>query len=186
MSEAARKLATAADLAGLPGDRSEVVAGALVEKAAPTFEHGSAQVALGSILFGAFGGGGPGPAGWWFAAEVEVEFENHEVYLPDVAGWRRDRVSHRPQGRPIRTRPDWVCEILSSSTASRDTVQKYRTLHRCGVPHYWVVDPDHETLTVHRWQADGYLVALVATTGETVRAEPFETIDLRLGLPFGQ
>jgi Uma2 family endonuclease len=176
--------ATAADLAGL--ERHEVIEGIVEEKAAPTFEHGESQIVLGALLGPYLGRGGGGrPGGWWLATEVEIELETHHVYLPDIAGWRRDRVSERPSGRPVRLRPDWVCEILSPSTANRDLGAKLRAYHRSGVPHYWVVDPEHATLTVHRWHAEGYLVALTAGAAETVRAEPFSEVELRVGLLFG-
>jgi len=125
------------------------------------------------------------PGGWWLMTEVEVELETHEVFLPDITGWRRDRVPERPTGRPVRMRPDWVCEVLSPSTASRDQGHKHRTFHQCGVGHYWVVDPRVETLTVHRWHKDGYIVVLTADRSQTVKAEPFDAIELRVGLLFG-
>lgn len=177
--------ATAADLVDL--DRSEVIAGDVHEKAAPSAEHGGAQGALVGILWTRFhrGGGGGNPGGWWIMTEVEIELETHEVYLPDVAGWRRENAPQRPSGRPVRIRPDWVCEILSPSTARRDQVSKQRTFHRCGVGHYWIVDPERELLTVQRWSADGYLVVLTAGKGETVRAEPFDAVELVVGELFG-
>ena len=92
----------------------------------------------------------------------------------------------RPLGRPIRVRPDWVCEILSPSNAKTDLIAKFQVLQRCGVPHYWIVDPERELLTVHRWTDGGYLVALHAATGQVVRAEPFEAIELRVGMLFGE
>lgn len=177
--------ATAADLSDL--DRCEVIGGVIEEKATPSFEHGDAQGMLAGILNGAFRGrpGGGRPGGWWIATEVEIELETHETYLPDLVGWRRDRVPERPRGRPVRIRPDWVCEILSPSTADRDLGPKHRTFHRCGVPHTWIVDPEHETLTVHRWHPDGYIVVLTAGKHDTIRAEPFESIELRVNLLFG-
>ena len=57
--------------------------------------------------------GGRFPGGWWFETEVEIEFETHEIYRPDIVGWRRERSAQRPTGTPIRLRPDWICEILS-------------------------------------------------------------------------
>ncbi len=177
--------ATAADLVEL--ERCEVMSGVIREKASPSFEHGDAQGALVGVLNGSFRGrrGAGRPGGWWIATEVEIEFETHEIYLPDIAGWRRDRVPERPGGRPLRIRPDWVCEILSPSTADRDQGVKHRTFHRCDVQHYWIVDPEHATLTIHRWHRDGYLVVLSAGRNEVVRAEPFDAIDLRVGLLFG-
>ena len=107
------------------------------------------------------------------------------MYLPDVAGWRRAHLPQRPSGRPVLARPDWVCEILSPSTASRDQISKQRTFHRCGVGHYWIVDPERAVLIVQRWAADGYLVVLTAGRGETVRAEPFDGIEIAVGQLFG-
>ena len=177
--------ATAADLAAL--ERSEVIAGEVHQKAAPSAEHGDAQGALATILRSQFHrrGGGGHPGGWWILTAVEIQLETHEVYVPDLAGWRRDRVRDRPTGRPVLHRPDWVCEILSPSTARHDQVTKQRTFHRSNVGHYWIVDPEREVLVVQRWAADGYLVVLTAGKGETVRAEPFAEVELVVGELFG-
>jgi Uma2 family endonuclease len=190
MSSTARALATAEDLLRLPGDaRMEVIHGALVEKAAPTGEHGDAQSFVVLLLKGPFqrrGGGSGGPGGWWIPTEVDIELATHEVYRPDVVGWRRERSPERPSGRPVRLRPDWVCEVLSPSTAKNDLVDKMQTLRACEVPHYWIVDPEHETLTVYRWTREGYVVAIAARRGQKqVRAEPFDAIAIDVGLFFG-
>jgi len=181
-------LATFADLATL-GDsvRAEIIGGEIVEKAAPTMEHGSAQAALGSYLHRRFNRkpGGRWPGGWWIGTEVDVEYAPHEMYRHDVVGWRRARVPARPTGRPIRAHPDWVCEILSPSNEKRDLVDKMRTLHREGVAHYWILNPEEKILAVHRHHADGYLVALTASSGDTVHAEPFDDVELRVGVLFG-
>jgi Uma2 family endonuclease len=114
-SAQARRLATAADLLALPETSRfhEVIAGDLVQKAAPSGEHGAAQAALAGSLFGPFSRrpGGRWPGGWWFETEVEIEFESHEVYRPDVSGWRRERAAERPTGTLVRIRPDWIWEI---------------------------------------------------------------------------
>lgn len=176
MGDLARKLATAEDLRAIDDGRgAEVVGGEIVYKAMPTYAHGSAQMRLGGWL--SFGGG-DGIRGWWFATEVEIELERHETYRPDVAGWRRERVPGKPEGWPITERPDWVCEVLSPSTASRDLGKKRGVYHRSQIGHYWVVDTTHRTLTVFRWHEAGYLLALSAGADETVRAEPFDALDL--------
>ena len=53
------------------------------------------------------------------------------------------------------------------------------------MPHYWILDPDEKILLVHRWSPDGYTVVSRAAAGETVRAEPFEAIELRVSALFG-
>jgi Uma2 family endonuclease len=190
MSAASKKLATFADLLALGEDvRAELVHGVIVEKAAPAGEHGVAQAAVGGLLshrFGRRGGGGPAaPGGWWFGTEVDVEFGPHEVYRPDVAGWRRDRMPDSPRGRPVRVRPDWVCEILSESNARHDLSTKLRAYHELRVPHHWIIDPSRELLTVHRWGEGGCVIALSAGRKERVRAEPFDAIEIPVGVLFG-
>jgi Uma2 family endonuclease len=180
------QLATAADLLALPSDRpAEVVAGVIVEKAAPSYEHGDAQSSLAELLKPPFQRGRGGPGGWWIATEVEIELETHEVYRPDLVGWRRDRVPERPRGRPIRVRPDWVTEVLSTSNAETDLGKKLLCYHRAGIPHYWIVDPEHEVLTVYRWGNEGYVVLLTAGRKDTVRAAPFEEVELEIAQLFG-
>lgn len=179
--------ATFADLERL-GDSvsAEIIGGEIVEKASPTMEHGRSQRALAGYL-DPFDRkpGGKWPGGWWIGTEVDVEYRTHELYRHDVVGWRRDRVPECPSGRPVRTRPDWVCEILSPSNEKRDLVDKMRVLHASGVPHYWILNPEEKVLVVHRHEPGGYLVALTAASGETVRAEPFDAAELRVGVLFG-
>lgn len=176
-----RGLATAADIVD---DRQEVVRGELVRKASPSFGHGLTQMALGGALAGFLGpGGSPArPGGWWLASEVEVELAPHEVYLPDMAGWRIARMPEpRLDARPVRVTPDWVCEILSPSTADRDLGQKQASHHAARVGHYWVLEPMNRVLTVYRWEETGYRPILATGAGAVVRAEPFDAIEIALG-----
>ncbi len=190
MTEPVRRRATFADLAALRdrGDAVELVDGEVVHKALPKPEHGGAQVKLSALLdpYHRRTGGPRGPGGWWLMTEVEVEYpKTGEVFRHDAVGFRRDRFPERPKGLPVRERPDWVCEILSPSTARRDIVQKQRTLHSHEVPFYWLLDPEHETLMVLRRGADAYVNILNAGVGDVVGAEPFEGIGLDVGELFG-
>ncbi|WXB14616.1 Uma2 family endonuclease [Pendulispora albinea] len=184
-----RGLCTWEDLAAIPQDQRyhEIIDGEIVRKAQASYEHGDAQSWLVATLKPPFARrpGGPGPGGWWIATEVDVELELHQVYRPDVVGWRRERVPERPTGVPIRIRPDWVCEVLSPNNTRNDTVRKMRGYYRAAIPHYWLVDPMAETLTVYRWNAEAYMLVLTAERGERVRAEPFDAIELDVGLLFG-
>jgi Uma2 family endonuclease len=189
MSGSVRRQATQADFWAIPeGQRfHELIDGMLIEKAAPSGEHGVAQAGVVGLVQPAFqrksGRGGPG--GWWNATEVEVLLSSGEIVRPDVVGWRRERCPERPTGTPIELRPDWTCEVVSASHASDDTVKKLRAYHREAIPHYWIVDPRDVTLTVMRWSEAGYVTLLRAERGEVVRAEPFEAIELAVGTLFG-
>jgi Uma2 family endonuclease len=172
----ARGTATAADIVD---DHYEVVRGELVRKASPSFEHSATQGAIMGTLNGFRGRSRPGRmGGWWLGTEAEIELETHDVFQPDVAGWRIDRVPERPRGKPVRITPDWVCEVLSPSTMRRDLGHKLRTYHRGRVSHYWVAEPIGEVLSVYRWHDTGYVLVLSASPGDIVKAEPFDAIDI--------
>jgi Uma2 family endonuclease len=85
----------------------------------------------------------------------------------------------------VRVRPDWVGEILSPRNEKRDLVDKMRSLHKAGVPYYWILNPVEQILVVHRLEPAGYLVALTAGADEVVRAEPFDAVDLAVAVLFG-
>ncbi len=146
VSDAARRLATAVDLVALGDASAEVIHGVVTYKAEPSAEHADAQLAVGAFLRADFhrASGRGGPGGWWILTEVDVELAAHEVYRPDVAGWRRERVEQRPTGRPVTILPDFVCEILSESNAVNDQVDKFRVYAANGIPYYWMADPSRQ------------------------------------------
>ncbi len=192
MSEAASNRSALGDTLALleRGDRVECIDGEIVHSAPPAPAHGEAQVGVAAALapfrLGGGGGGRGVDAGWWILSEVEVEYRlTGEVFRHDLVGYRRAGRTSRPGPAPIRERADWVCEILSPSTARTDLVQKQRTLHAHGVPHYWIVDPEHQTLSVLRHGPDGYVSIVNAGVGDRVRAEPFDAIEIEVGEIFG-
>lgn len=192
MSAVAKKLpdnpATLEDLLAIPEfeRHHEVIDGELVEKGAATGEHGGAQADLVGTLRSRFGRspGGRWPGGWWFATEVEIVFAPKQIFRPDIVGWRRERAPQRPTGTPITLLPDWICEILSTNR-SNDLIKKKRVYHQCQIPHHWILDPVEQTLSVHRWGPDGYVEVLAAQRDERVRAEPFDAVELSVGVFFG-
>jgi Uma2 family endonuclease len=179
---------TIADWLALPDDaRIELIDGEFVEKAAPTIEHGRAQQRTAGALGSPFDrrpGGSGGPGGWWIATEVDIVLDGR-VYRPDIAGWRRDRVPTLPRERPVAVRPDWICEIVSESNRSVATVKKLHRYHHAGVPDYWILDQVDRTLSVHRHSPEGYVITLRAEEHERVHAEPFDAIELEVGVLLG-
>jgi Uma2 family endonuclease len=174
-------------LAQPEGARFELIDGVLIEKAAPTFEHGMAQSGAVGVLRGAFhrrAGGPGGPGGWWIGTEIDILLDG-QGYRPDLVGWRRARLPERPKERPVTVRPDWLCEIVSESNRAVDTVTKLRRYQQAGVPHYWILDQADRTLTVYRHTVEGYLVALRSEAHERVCAEPFDEIEISVAVLLG-
>jgi Uma2 family endonuclease len=185
-----QRLATLAEWLAQPEELgAELIGGRIVYKAMPSPEHGRAQRKLGEALgpFDSRTSGSGRPGGWWLASEVDVVLRGEGV-RPDLLDLRRDRVPELPRPSPggaVTERPDWIAEVLSSSTASRDLGDKLVLYHAAEVPHYWIVDPNNHTLLVYRWLREGYIAVLGAGSDKIVRAEPFEALELHVGLLFG-
>lgn len=182
-----RRVTIAEWLARPEEERLELIDGQLVPKALPDFVHGNAQFGLTGLLHPEFHrrGGGGHPGAWWLAGEVDIQL-GEQGFRPDLVGWRRECVPTMPTGRPVMLRPDWIAETLSPSNASHDTITKMWHYHRADIPHYWIVDPTTRSLAVYRNSPEGFINVLVAHVGETVRAEPFDAIEIRIGLLFGE
>lgn len=166
--------------------RLELIDGEFIEKALPDVPHALAQggllVTLRPVFHRKPGAAGPGVGGWWILPGVDIQL-GENGYRPDVAAWRRD--GSLPHGRPVTLRPDWICEVMSDSNRANDTIRKLRRYHEAGVPHYWLIDPDSGTLNVFRHETQGYLSVLVADRGQRVRAEPFDAIEVDVGVLLG-
>ncbi len=100
-----------------------------------------------------------------------------ELFRPDVCGYRRDLLKEKPSGRPLLTRPDWVCEILSPSNAKTDRVEKLQTYFAAGVPHYWLVDPIEGSLEIFRRTDLAYALVQSAHRGQRLKPEPFDAVE---------
>ncbi len=186
----ATRKATAEDLRTLYGEDSrwELIHGELSEKAMPCLEHGTDQMQIAVVLGSRFSrqSGGRWPGGWKLMTELHVKYDSDEVFCHDLCGYRRDLHPDLPKRTwPMPVRPDWVCELLSPGHHKRDRIDKWSVMFRAGVPHYWLVNPEEKLLEVYRWTPDGYVPALSATSGDVIRAEPFDAVELRTAVLFG-
>lgn len=106
---------------------------------------------------------------------------NQDVLVPDIAGWRRERMPEMPDTVGFTLAPDWLCEVLSPSTAALDRGRKLRVYAREGVKHVWLVDPEVQVLEVYRLEGWRWLLLDTYVGAASVRAEPFEALSLELG-----
>ena len=132
-------------------------------------------MALGGVS--QFGRGGPG--GWWILFEPELHLEA-DVLVPDLAGWRCERLPKPPETAAIDLAPDWVCEILSPSTEKLDRARKLPAYAPRGVSHAWLVNPTSRTLEVLRRDGERWVLPGTFADDAFVRAEPFEAVELDL------
>ena len=160
---------------------AEIIDGELVTSPRPAPRHADAGSGLGAVLRLAFDRGRGGPGGWRIIDEPELHLAA-DVLVPDIAGWRRERLPHLPEVAYFPLSPDWVCEVLSPSTAALDRGKKLRIYGRAGVHHAWLVDPIAHRVEVLRRDDNDWLPITVVEGYGIIRAEPFETIEIELTL----
>jgi Uma2 family endonuclease len=172
--------ATFADLEEVPENLvAEIIDGQLIVSPRPAFPHAVATSVLGSELGPPFHRGRGGPGGWWIIDEPELHF-GEDALVPDLAGWRRERLPKAPQTAFLTLAPDWLCEVLSPSTAEYDRSDKLRIYAREKVAHVWFVDPKVRLLEVLELR-DGLWTILATHKGDAlVRAKPFEVVEIDL------
>ena len=175
--------ATYEDILALPEHVvGEIIDGELHVSPRPAPRHALATSGLGEELGPPFKRGRGGPGGWMILDEPELHL-GRDVIVPDLAGWRRERMPEVPVELPyFSLAPDWLCESLSPSTARLDRTKKLRAYGRERVSHVWLVDAAAQTLEVYRLDGDSYRLVLTAGGDDKVRAEPFDAIELDLSI----
>jgi Uma2 family endonuclease len=180
MADAAAKQATYADIEALPeGVVGEIVDGCLYAHPRPALPHALAASVLGSELGGPYHRGRGGPGGWWVLIEPELHLRR-DVLVPDLAAWRVARLEALPDAAHLTLAPDWVCEVLSPSTAAVDRAVKMPAYARAGVEAAWLVDPVLRTLEVYIRDGHTWRVEHVYRDAGPVRPSPFDAVDLPL------
>lgn len=182
MGDPAARRATYQDVLDAPEHTvAEIIAGRLYTHARPRLRHARSASRLGARLGGPFDEGLGGPGGWVLLIEPELHLgSDPDIIVPDLAGWRRDRMPEIPDDPYTSVAPDWVCEVLSPSTESIDRAEKLPLYARERVGHVWLLDPSVRTLEVLRFDGDSYRVVRVWRDDAVVRAEPFDAIELPL------
>ena len=174
--------ATYDDLVAVPDHLvAEIVDGELWTSPRPAPRHARAYSSLGVALTGPYDHGRNGPGGWWIIDEPELHLGPH-VLVPDMAGWWRTRMPRLPSTSYFGMAPDWVCEIVSSSTALLDRTRKLPIYASEGIGHCWIIDPIARTLDVLRLVDRRWAIVTTHAGGEAVRPEPFEAVDVDLSL----
>jgi Uma2 family endonuclease len=182
MADAARKVATYDDvLAAPPHMVAEIVDGDLILSPRPASRHAAAVSTLSEELGPPFKRGRGGPGGWLIIYEPELHFASN-VLVPDIAGWRRERMALLPDAPFITLAPDWICEVLSPGSARFDRKKKMPVYGHEGVRNAWLLDPVERTLEVYRLADTHWSLLATFSDEERVRAEPFDAIELALGL----
>jgi hypothetical protein len=172
--------ATYQDLREVPDHLiAEILDGDLWVSPHPAPRHQHVAMMLSIELGPPFQHGEGGPGGWNLLFEPELHL-GHDVLVPDLAGWRKERTLKLMERAHITDSPDWVCEIISKSTEKIDRGLKQRIYARHGVRYLWFADPIKRTLEVFKLAADVWVPILTADNEAIANAQPFDAVPFRL------
>jgi Uma2 family endonuclease len=176
--------ATYADLEKVPPHLvAEIIHGVLETHPRPVPRHATASAALGSEVSAPFQRGSGGPGGWIFMNEPELHLGSN-VLVPDIAGWHKERLPALPDTPYLTAPPDWVCEILSPSTARLDQGPKRRIYGEFGVSFLWLLDPATRVLDAYQLVSTKWMLLGTATGSGEVCLPPFDAISFSLDVLF--
>jgi hypothetical protein len=180
MDPARKPRATYRDVIESPAHMvAEIIGGELRLSPRPDTHAAAAASALGEELGPPFHRGRGGPGGWLILWEPELHL-GEEILVPDLAGWRRDRLPIVPDASFLTTPPDWICEVLAKSTENMDRTEKMPIYAASDVQYAWLVHPRRRSLETYRLH-DGTLAAIaVYREADRVRIRPFDAIELDL------
>ena len=180
-----RENATYADLIKVPDTMvAEIIEGELYAWPRPAGPHARFASAVSMDIGSAYDRGRGGPGGWWILFEPELHLGRH-VIVPDLAGWRRERMPAIPENQIFSVPPDWVCEVLSPSTTRVDRTKKLPIYAQHEISYAWFVDPVQQTLEVKELVEGRWVEVATFGADDVVRAVPFEEVEIDLASIWG-
>ncbi len=160
---------------------AEVIDGVLHTFPRPATPHARASSGLGMRLGTPFDHGEGGPGGWWILDEPELHL-GEQILVPDLAGWRRERVPRIPNAAYWTITPDWLCEVLSPGTRATDLGAKRRIYAGHGVSHMWLIDPAERSLEAFELRGGDWVSLARRIENQPVSLPPFEAVSFPLGV----
>ena len=106
---------------------------------------------------------------------------DEDVVVPDVTGWRRERMPELPTTDYVTLAPDWACEMLSAETRTLDLEAKRAVCAREGVAHLWLIEPTDRTLEAFELRDGQWVLIGCAKDDEPVSIRPFDATTFSLG-----
>jgi excisionase family DNA binding protein len=164
-----------------PGYRFEILEGILVKEPSPSVHHQRVASALYRQLANFFDGFNP--EGELFFAPLDVTLTNRNVLQPDILFVSGDRKEIMRQER-IDGPCDLVVEIMSPTNRRKDRLQKMEIYCKAGIPHYWLVDPEENTLEAFVLRSGNYTLVFAGGPGDKFIHPEFPGLDLDLDKVF--
>lgn len=164
-----------------PGYRFEILEGFLVKEPSPSVQHQRISRELGRQLLTFFDNFDP--EGELFFAPLDVTLSTSIVLQPDimfVSGTRKKII--------LKDRIDGICnliiEIMSPTNRRKDRLHKVEIYRKAGIPHYWIIDPEENTLEVFMLKDGSYSLITAVSPGDDFIHPEFPGLNLNLDKVF--
>ncbi|GHJ12406.1 Uma2 family endonuclease [Micromonospora sp. AKA38] len=163
---------TVDDLQDLPEDGQdyEIFDGSLLVSPHADVRHGAIANRLRRLL------DRQAPTGLLVGQDVGVSANRSSYFVPDVFVAHEEALD---RGGPALAPADvlLVVEVVSPGNAGRDLVLKRHEYGLAGIPHYWLVEPRKQTVTVLEQFGNGYRESAVLAAADVYRADhPFPLV----------
>ena len=154
---------------------AEFVDGALHLHPRPALRNARASFTRGVRIGGPFDEGRRGPGGWW-AIDGPEQHIRPDVLVPDLCGWRRDRMPEIADAPWTELAPDWICEVLGPGTMRIDLTDKRRIYAVAAVAHLWPIDPTARRLEAFAFRDGAWTLTAALKDEEEVRVPPLDAV----------
>ncbi len=112
-----------------------------------------------------------------YNAPTDVELAAHDIVQPDIIVVVYKQL-YIITPKKIKGIPTLVIEILSESNPRHDQVLKFEMYQRTGVPEYWIVDPDEQTVQQFELVDGRYIDAGIHRESISAKSIPDVTVNL--------
>lgn len=157
----------------------EIINSKLHAQPRPAPKHALATSCLGDDLIGPYYKGRGGPGGWWILFEPEIHLDD-DIVVPDMAGWRKEKMPRLPDTAYFKLAPDWICEVLSPGTVRKDRVLKMPLYAKYQVRWIWLIDPIAKTLEAYQLENRYWTLIGAFAENDIVSIVPFKDISVDL------
>ncbi len=160
-----------------PGYRYEILEGMLLKEPSPSLQHQRISRELGLQLKAYFDGFDA--EGELFFAPLDVTLSASNVLQPDILFVSSARKEVMREER-IDGACDLVVEIMSPANRRKDRLQKMEIYRQAGIPHYWLADPEENTLEAFMLKDGSYTLVCAGGPGDAFTHPAFPGLDLDL------
>jgi len=173
-----REIWTYEDYRELPDDGKiyQVIGGKLLMAPAPSTRHQDISRNLAFIIWSFVKDHNLGEI---YYAPIDVVFSSVNVVQPDIVFIAKDKLRIIKE-KGIFGAPDWIIEIVSSSTSKIDIKLKKDLYERFGVREYWIVYPEEKKIEVYLLEGGNYKFKGIFLKNDTLQVSAIEGLKINL------